>query len=356
MAKQLPPRPNLDFLRKQAKELLVSLAEGEKESIATFREHLPAAQGLSDAQIKKAKYRLADAQSAIARKTGFASWPALSRHVEQLRALEGTWEFISLEVDGRAMPPAMSATSKILIDGDRFRSETPGAIYEGVFNIDVEKQPHGIDIEFVEGPEAGNTNYGIFALSDEDELTICLDMTGNGRPGKFKTSSGSGHALERLRRASKSRPTDVKGGTGKNKSKERTKCGSAADFSYRPDETLTKLQGTWVAVGLTQDGQAMPSFIAATGKRVAEKNELKVWFGGQLVIHALVKIDEQSSPTNVDYLHKMGAGEGMLQHGIMKWEGEEACFCMAPPGSARPSDFSCPKGSGQMYTRWRKTK
>ena len=45
----------------------------------------------------------------------------------------------------------------MLIDGDRFRTESPEATYEGVFNIDVEADPHDIDIEFVEGPEAGNT-------------------------------------------------------------------------------------------------------------------------------------------------------------------------------------------------------
>ncbi len=57
-------------------------------------------------QVLEFNFRLADAQSAIARATGFASWPQLSRHVDQLRALEGTWEFASLVVDGQTMPAA----------------------------------------------------------------------------------------------------------------------------------------------------------------------------------------------------------------------------------------------------------
>src|SRR3954453_21185927 len=135
MAKQLPPRPNLDHLRAQSKSLLAALDKGDKEAIATMREHLPAAKDLGDAQIRKSGFRLADAQSAIARKTGFASWPQLARHVEQLRALEGTWEFVSLEIDGNSMPPGMFSAAHILIDGDRFRTESPEATYEGVFNI-----------------------------------------------------------------------------------------------------------------------------------------------------------------------------------------------------------------------------
>ena len=50
-------------------------------------------------------FRLADAQSVVARQTGFASWPALSRHVQHLRALEGEWQFTRIEVDGLAMGP-----------------------------------------------------------------------------------------------------------------------------------------------------------------------------------------------------------------------------------------------------------
>src|SRR6185295_9982861 len=148
---------------------------------------------------------LADAQSAIARKTGFAGWPHLARHVEQLRALEGTWTFARLEIDGSTIPASALQASRLLIDGDRFRTESPEATYEGVFNIDVEAQPHAIDIEFVEGPEAGNWNFGIFRLNG-DQLEICLDLNGKSRPTAFRTSPGYGHAYEILTRISAARP------------------------------------------------------------------------------------------------------------------------------------------------------
>src|SRR3954469_14951979 len=164
MDKNLPARPNLAHLRSQAKTLLAALRSADADAIATIQKHLPAAKGMTTQQVRDANFRLADVQSAVARKNGFGSWPHLARHVEQLRALEGTWAFARLEIDGTAIPATALADSRILIDGDRFRTESPEAIYEGLFNINVEGEPHEIDIEFVEGPEAGNSNFGIFRL------------------------------------------------------------------------------------------------------------------------------------------------------------------------------------------------
>jgi len=74
---------------------------------------------------------------------------------------------------------------------DRFRMESPEANYEGVFTIDVEKEPHRIDIDFIEGPESGNRCEGICQL-DRDQLTFCLGLVGAVRPEKLKLDAGSG--------------------------------------------------------------------------------------------------------------------------------------------------------------------
>jgi hypothetical protein len=60
MSRNLPPHPNLEHLKKQAKDLLHELKQQN-----------------SDAQ-------LADAQFALAREYGFASWPKLKAYVESL--------------------------------------------------------------------------------------------------------------------------------------------------------------------------------------------------------------------------------------------------------------------------------
>jgi uncharacterized protein (TIGR03067 family) len=302
-------------------------------------------------QVRQARFRLADAQSAIARKTGFAGWPQLARHVEQLRALEGTWAFASLQVDGHAMPPAALESSHLLIDGDRFRFESPEATYEGVFNIDVEAPAHEIDIEFVEGPEAGNWNYGIFRL-DGDRLEICLDVNGRPRPAGFRTSPGSGHAYEVLTRSSGARPDSVTGGTAP-APRPPAEVQDGAGFELVASPMLARLQGEWAAVRIVRDGQELPPMMLANGRRSARDNEVRITFGGQLMIHALVRLDEGADPVHVDYHNLHGASQGTRQLGIMTWIGDDACFCMAAPGQPRPADFESPPGSGRTLSRWR---
>jgi uncharacterized protein (TIGR03067 family) len=351
VGKNLPPRPNLDHLRSQAKSLLAALESGDADAIATFRDHLPSARNMTDRNIRNASFRLADAQSAVARKTGFASWPQLGRHIEQLRALEGTWSFAHLDVDGNEMPASMFAASRILIDGDRFRTESPEATYEGVFNIDVEAQPHEIDIDFVAGPEAGNRNMGIFRL-DGDQLEICLDMNGKSRPSEFRSSGGAGRAYERLTRTSSSRPEKVTGGTPPIARPTPT-VQSCAGFEFVDSPLLKRLQGEWSAVKIVRDGQELLAAMLKTGKRSATKNEVTISFGGQVIIHALVRIDESADPIKVDYYNLYGAVKGTIQEGIMKWIGADACFNMAAPGNPRPDEFTCLAGSGRTLSQWR---
>jgi uncharacterized protein (TIGR03067 family) len=354
MDKKLPARPNLDHLRRQAKSLLSALESGASDAVSTILEYLPAAKGLAADQVRATRFRLADAQFAIARKSGFASWPHLARHVEQLRALEGTWSFAHLEIDGSAVPASALTTAHILIDGDRFRTESPEATYEGVYNINVEAQPHEIDIEFVEGPEAGNWNFGIFRLEGE-QLEICLDMNGRPRPTGFCTSEGSGHAHEILNRATAARPENVTGGTAsaRQQSPDKLEC---AGFEFVECPTLVRLQDDWTPVKIIRDGGQLPAMMLRTGLRSARKNEVTISFGGQTMIHALVRLDESMEPIHVDYYNLDGAAKGTVQFGLLKWIDDEACFCMSAPGDPRPTDFTCPTGSRQTLSQWRRKK
>ncbi|HWZ60860.1 MAG TPA: ankyrin repeat domain-containing protein, partial [Gemmatimonadaceae bacterium] len=71
MSRDLPARPNLEHLKKQAKETLRSLASG-----AT----------------------LADAQHLLAREYGFATWAALKTRVEALAHAADPWEMLATAV------------------------------------------------------------------------------------------------------------------------------------------------------------------------------------------------------------------------------------------------------------------
>jgi uncharacterized protein (TIGR03067 family) len=352
MAKRLPARPLLDHLRRQAKALLTALQEGDPEAIKTFQQHLPAARKMTGAQIRQAGLRLADAQSAVARKMGFANWPQLARHVETLRALEGTWSFERLVVAGNALLAAALTSSRILIDGDRFRTESPEAIYEGVFNIDVEAEPNAIDIEFVEGPEAGNTNHGIFRL-EGDVLEICLDMSGAPRPKAFQAAPGTQHALETLRRSSRARPEAVTGGTPRPRAAAAPDAAPSVPFEFVDSSTLKRLQGEWSAVKLLRDGMPLPAMLLEGGSRTTSGHAVQVSFVGQVMVNALMRLDESTDPIQVEYQDRSAGCAGAVQLGILRWDGDDAVFCMAAPGQPRPEDFTCEPGSGRTLSQWR---
>jgi len=80
MPSPLPPHPDLEWLRKQARRLLRAAHEGDADALARFRA-IPQFASLGDAALR-ARVQLTDAQHAIAREHGAESWPALKRAVE----------------------------------------------------------------------------------------------------------------------------------------------------------------------------------------------------------------------------------------------------------------------------------
>jgi uncharacterized protein (TIGR03067 family) len=113
--------------------------------------------------------------------------------------LEGTWRFLSLEVDGMKLPEAAIKDARLIIKGKEFTMKDPVATYRGTFRIDPAKKPKTIDIKFTEGPEKGNTSLGIYELNG-DELKMCLTITAKDRPTAFEAKAKSGHGFEVLRR------------------------------------------------------------------------------------------------------------------------------------------------------------
>jgi uncharacterized glyoxalase superfamily protein PhnB len=69
--------PNIENLKKQAKQYLRWHREGYYPVAAQIRATLPRFRNLGDAQILESSFRLADAQELVARQMGFDGWQAL---------------------------------------------------------------------------------------------------------------------------------------------------------------------------------------------------------------------------------------------------------------------------------------
>ena len=81
--KQLPANANLDHLKHQAKDLIRQHALKEPGSAQRLREFHPGLRLGTDQEIFSTHLTLSDAQLAIAREYGFASWARLKRHTEK---------------------------------------------------------------------------------------------------------------------------------------------------------------------------------------------------------------------------------------------------------------------------------
>ncbi len=83
-ARELPARPNLEHYKKLAKELLGAFRSGDSDALGRVKRHHPRFSKLADAELRTAKFVLADAQLIIARWHAFESWPKFRKHIEEV--------------------------------------------------------------------------------------------------------------------------------------------------------------------------------------------------------------------------------------------------------------------------------
>jgi hypothetical protein len=84
MLKTLPARPDLEQLKKQAKDLLQAYKVRQPDALRRVHEHHPRLSKSPKLEMGTAPLKLSDAQLVIAREYGFESWPKLKDHVDSL--------------------------------------------------------------------------------------------------------------------------------------------------------------------------------------------------------------------------------------------------------------------------------
>jgi len=119
--------------------------------------------------------------------------------LDDLEQLQGRWQIVALEVDGREVSKDSFADARIIVDGNDYATAGMGASYSGKILLDQTSHPKKFDLNFSDGPHAGKASLGLYML-DQDQWTICVGFAGYERPVDFRTSPQSGHALETLRR------------------------------------------------------------------------------------------------------------------------------------------------------------
>jgi hypothetical protein len=158
MSRVLPPRPNLEYLKKQAKELLAGRSTNE-----------PA-------------WTLSDAQHALAREYGFDSWPKLKAHIEARAPspFVGVWRADVGRSSRHPLNPFRVATLEFSVAGDAVTIE-----HEMVDELD--KPARGVNTILCDGVERLQ-RYGIHLAASWKTPRVIEVMTRHaGLPARAAT-------------------------------------------------------------------------------------------------------------------------------------------------------------------------
>jgi uncharacterized protein (TIGR03067 family) len=109
----------------------------------------------------------------------------------ELKRFEGTWKFVSMEINGKPVPAANLQDSRLTFVGDRFSSGTDEQ-NKGTFAVDPTVMPKTIDIAVGEGGKF--KILGIYEL-EGDTYKICSANPGKPRPTEFSAKAGTGRGL-----------------------------------------------------------------------------------------------------------------------------------------------------------------
>ena len=129
-----------------------------------------------------------------------------------------------------------------------------------------------------------------------------------------------------------------------------------AEEKQATKKDLSQLQGEWVMVSGSADGQAMPEETRKQMKRICKGDEVTVMMGDQVYIKAKITIDPSKQPKTINYEMTEGFTKGKKQLGIYELDGDSFKSSFAAPGAERPTDFTSQSGDRRTVSTWKRQK
>ena len=123
---------------------------------------------------------------------------------EDRKKYEGTWQVVSLEVNGNKSAEEDAKKITVVNEADgKWAIEVEGKVVaRGTSEIDPTKKPKTVDLTMTEGEDKGKTSLGIYEFG-EDSRKVCLAPAGKARPAEFSSTAANGHVLAVLKRMKK---------------------------------------------------------------------------------------------------------------------------------------------------------
>jgi uncharacterized protein (TIGR03067 family) len=132
--------------------------------------------------------------------------------------------------------------------------------------------------------------------------------------------------------------------------------GPADEPRDKAAEELKALQGTWELVQGEVGGRKMTAEELKGAKLVYQGDQYTVRRGTGKNVTGKAKLDPAKDPKKIDITDADGPYEGKVLAGIYALQGDELKECFAPPGMARPTEFSSGADSGNFLHVWKRVK
>jgi uncharacterized protein (TIGR03067 family) len=124
-----------------------------------------------------------------------ATTPEPDKQQSDRDRLQGSWTCVSMERNGKAIPPESYKDGVLVMDGDTFTyTQGKQLVSLGMRVLHPESSPKGFDDHHSAGRFKGKTYLGIYELQG-DLFKTCNGSLGQERPRAFATTPGSGLLL-----------------------------------------------------------------------------------------------------------------------------------------------------------------
>jgi uncharacterized protein (TIGR03067 family) len=112
---------------------------------------------------------------------------------KDLELLQGTWEIVSMEVEGEKLPPKAIKSMTVQFKTNLMTMGIGAHTETSTFTLDADKNPKWIDATSG-ATRTGDIVVGIYKI-EGDRISLCLSKKRNDRPKVFATNKGSEHGL-----------------------------------------------------------------------------------------------------------------------------------------------------------------
>jgi uncharacterized protein (TIGR03067 family) len=246
---------------------------------------------------------------------------------KEMAKFQGTWTFVSMEVNGKQQPSEDFNKYTVVLKDDQWTvSEGDKIAAKVTFKPDPTKKPKTIDLVDVEKKRLIR---GIYSF-ERDTLTVCDRGAEKGdRPTEFGTKPDSGVVLFVLKRAKPSEPN-----------------GAAK-------KELAKFQGNWKFVSMEVNGKKSSEEEFGKFRVVYEGDGCKVYDGDKIAAEVTsIKLDPTKKPKTIDWTN-----QGRQVRGIYTLEEETLTLCDRETAKGdRPTKFATKSDSGLVLVVLKRVK